>query len=779
MNKLFIIDASSYIFRSFYALPVLNNSIGIPTNASYGFLKMLKNTINIYNPSYLLMAMDAKEETFRKKMFKNYKANREKTPPELNAQIPSIEKIIDAFNITCIKMPGFEADDIIATVTEKFKKDLEIVIISGDKDLMQLIDEKTTMIDTMKNKTYTPEKVIEKFSVSPNQIIDFLAIMGDSSDNIPGVKGIGEKGAAKLINEFGSLENIYKNINNIKNLKHKEALSKYKEDAFLSKELVTLKKDLEINIDKEKIKFKNPDADKLHSLYKELEFIKELKELNFHESVKAVENIKKINDYTAVYNNELVGYDILSNLTFNEISKYNKIFDIKIASYVLNPGKREYLLEDISLITTGLNYTPSNLPNIKEKLENEIKSKNLDKVLYEIDLPSIKVLKNIEETGFFLDKDKLLEFKDSLEAKIINLTNEIYKTTGEFNINSPKQLSTVLFEKFNLPTIKKIDSGYSTDQDVLEELSKLHPLPKLILEYREVTKLQNTYIIPLLKEASKGDGRVRTKYHLDITSTGRLSSSNPNLQNIPIRTNLGAKIRESFIAEKGKVLISADYSQLELVICAHLSSDPIMTESFNKGEDIHLRTAAEIFEIPVEMVTSDYRRQAKAINFGIMYGKTPFGLAKELGISQQVATKIIKRYFDKYKNISLFRKFLISEARKNGFSKTLFGRIRYLPDINSTNKAKREFAERNAINAPIQGTAADIMKIAMINIWKKIPKDTKIILQVHDEFLIETPISRVNEISNIIKHEMENAVSLTPGLRVNISSGNNWLEAHS
>ncbi len=788
IKKLFIIDGSSYIYRAYFGLPMLNNSKGLPTNAVYGFLKMIKNTLNIYRPEYAIIAMDSKTPTFRKIRYPEYKANREATPEELKTQIPYIEKLIEALNLPKIRVDGVEADDIIATLTKKaVKEGFEVVIISGDKDLMQLVGEKTLMIDTLKNKTYGIEAVIEKLGVKPELVRDYLAITGDASDNIPGVRGIGPKGASSLLNEYGDLEQIYKKIDSIKNKKHQTALLKYKEEASLSKELVTLKEDIELDLKVSESALKEPDKEKLIQLLSDLEFTSELKELLVTKKNVDINSDIKVNVLDQKYvehEGVLLGHDLLHNCDLNTLSKYNKIFDTRIASYVLNPGERDYPLEDISLKTIKESFDPKLFPAIKDVLNEQIKEKDLERVLYEIDIPCIRPLKEMEETGVMVDVDKLKDLSSEFGTLISEYTQKIYKEAGmEFNINSPKQLSFVLFEKLNLVSLmaKKTDTGLSTDQEVLQELSNNHPLPKLIIEYRELAKLKGTYVDPLIEMAQNNDGRIRTTYNLDLTSTGRLSSSNPNLQNIPIRTPSGARIRETFIAPKGKKLISADYSQVELRIFAYLSNDEKMLDAFKKGDDIHTRTASEIFDVPIELVTLSQRAQAKAVNFGIIYGKTPYGLARELNIPQSVASKIISRYFERYSGVANVREELIKKARTNGYSETIFGRRRYLPDINTKHVARRNFAERNAINAPIQGSAADIMKLALSKVWEKLKStcpDSKIIMHVHDELVVEAPEKDVTKVAELLRHEMEHVVDFSPRLTVQTSVGQNWLEAH-
>ncbi len=798
-KKLFIIDGSSYIFRAFFGVPNLTNSKGLPTNAVYGFLKMLKNTLGIYKPTHIVIALDSKEETFRKKMYPEYKANREAMPEELSVQVPYIEELINAMNIPNIRIHGVEADDIIASLTKKAEAHgFDVAIISGDKDLMQLVNDRTIMIDTLKNKIYNVQGVVEKLGVEPKYVVDYLSITGDASDNVPGVKGIGPKGAVKLITEFGTLEDIYSKLDAVKNQKHHTCLKESKDNALLSKELIILKDDLDLEFSDERFKTVEPNIEKLRDIYQQMEFVTELRELKVAhpkielqptkteffepEREKDTSEMIPVSKYAVLYGDTLIGHDLLKHFDHKELSRYKKIFDTKLAAYELSPGDKDYNIDDISIRTTGEEYSPQKLPAIMKKLDQDMRTVGLEKVYYDVDLPCIPVIKDIEETGALVDIGELEKTTAFFADRIEEYTVKIHKEAGmEFNINSPKQLAYVLFDKIGLPSSKRTETGFSTDQEVLEELAVSYELPKMVMEYRELTKLKNTYADPLLEQAKKSNGRIHTTYHLDTTATGRLSSSDPNLQNIPIRTSYGTKIREAFIADKGKKLISADYSQIELRLFAHLSQDPIMIDSFIKGEDIHTRTASEIFDVSLELVTLTQRQEAKAINFGILYGKTPFGLARELGIPQGMAAKMIKKYFERYPGIAKVREQLIKDAKTRGYSLSMFGRRRYLPDINSKNIAKRGFAERNAINAPIQGTAADIMKLAMVKVWEALKEkhiDAKIILNVHDELVVEVPEAKATELAKLIKLEMEHVIKLSPPLIVEANIGTSWLEAH-
>ncbi|MBN1114438.1 MAG: DNA polymerase I [Oligoflexia bacterium] len=792
-KNIFIIDGSSYIFRAFFGIPHLTNSKGFPTNAIWGFLKMIKSLLKTHAPQYVIIALDAHGDNFRKKIYPEYKANREQTPEDLVTQIPYIDRLISGIGIFSERIPGVEADDIIATYTRLAEKNgFRVTIVSGDKDLLQLVDNSVSMLDTLQDKKYGIRTVVEKYGVEPGLFTDYLAITGDTSDNVPGVRGIGPKGAAKLLKEFGSVENIYKNIEKVKNPRHRQALIADSDNAALSKKLVTLKDDMDLEFDIDRFRVGAHNNDELKELFLQLEFISEIKnwdiDLNPKKEKRAIPENSEFNiidELTVESGGELIGHDLLERIEFKKLKKYDKIFDTKLAAHILAPGKRDYPIEDLSILYTGSKFDIGKMVGIRNRLVEDLVTNNLAQAYFEVDLPCIPVLRDMQETGCLVDIHKLEKLLEEFTDSIEKYTADIYKSAGgEFNINSPKQLSYVLFEKLNLPVTKKTSSGYSTtSQDVLETLAGLHDLPGLIMEYRELAKLKGTYIEPLLAEAKSGDSRIRTRYHLDITSTGRLSSSDPNLQNIPVRTATGAQIREVFISPPEKLLISADYSQIELRIFAHLSDDRLMMESFKNNEDIHARTASEIFEVNIDLVTPEQRRQAKAVNFGILYGKTPFGLAKELGIPQNIASKIIKRYFERYQGIARIRTDLIEKARKLGYTQTMFGRKRELLDIVSKNHIKRSFAERNAINSPIQGTASDIMKIAMVKLWHRLYENfrdkAKIILHVHDELLIEASEKDAGNIKEIMKTEMENAVRLNVGLVVDIGGGANWREAHS
>ena len=884
MKKLFIIDGSSYIYRAFYAIKELSTSKGFPTNAIYGFISMLKKVLKECNPDYALVVYDSKAPTFRKEKYHEYKANRKEMPENLVLQIPCIKDIVDAYNIVTVEKEGFEADDIIGTLVRYLKNSsLEIVIVTGDKDLMQLVDENVKILDTMKDKYYGVNEVFQKFGVLPSQIPDIIALAGDSSDNIPGIKGIGEKTAAMLIKRFGSVEEIIKKADEIEKTKLKESIISGVSNAILSKELAILADVSELNIELLSLTIKKPALERLKKIFIELEFSKLLKELEIDESKKEkkyktvttlseleklLEEVKKLKEFAVdtettsenPMNAQLVGISISlkenegfyiplahkngDNLPFYEVLakikplleekeiakvgqniKYDYIIfkkhhitikgikcDTMIASYLLNPTKHNHNLSDISL--EHLNYKTldysdllKNYPKnsdfsdvsisdaafysaedaeityqLSKILSKKIKEDELEKVYYEIELPLIDLLADMEIAGVKIDTELFKRLSKDVGIKLKELENEIFIISKEsFNINSPQQLGSILFEKLKLPMGRKTKTGYSTDSEVLKKLAKVHPLPEKVFEYRTLAKLKSTYIGSLPQLINVSTGRIHTSFNQTVTATGRLSSSEPNLQNIPIRTELGKMIRSGFIPEKGSKIISADYSQIELRILAHLSKDRTLIDAFNKGEDIHKRTASEIFGTLPGLVTEAMRREAKVINFGIIYGMGTFSLGKELGISTSDAQKFIDRYFERYPSVRSYLDFSLNEAKKLGFTTTLFGRKRNLPELKSSNGIIRQFAERMAVNTPIQGTAADIIKIAMINIRKEFMKNnlkSSMIIQVHDELVFEVNEDEIEKVKKIVLEQMTNSVILDIPLTIDLKIGENWAEAH-
>ncbi len=888
-KSLYLIDGSSYIFRAFFAVrQSLSNSKGMPTNALYGFVNMLKKVVRERKPDYLAMVFDMKEKTFRHDVYSEYKANRSAPPEELVPQFPYFEPLVKSFDIVTLKKAGFEADDIIGTLAKQGESaGLEVYIVSGDKDMMQLVTPNVFMLDTMKNKTIGIDGVIEKFGVKPEKVIEAMALIGDTSDNIPGVKGIGPKNAAELIQKFGSLQGVYDNIEKIEKKKQKEKLEADREKAFLSRKLVTIDIEVPLDIVIEDLKFRVPDQKKINKFYRELEFDslveesdeveertaekKQYKAVLDKESLeKLVADLEAVGEFAVDLETtskrpmqaEIVGVSFshkasqayyiplihrylgvpdqldkkktlekLKPLLENpEIKKYGHnikydlivfrnegidlkgiAFDSMLASYILNPSKNNHNIDDLAWeflrhkttqfkdvagsgakqigfdeveIEAATHYAAedSDITWIfKQKLEPLLENETLD--LYKnIEVPLIDVLAEIEMAGVLVDSDKLKKLSKRLEKDLIKAEEEIYETAEErFSINSPKQLSQILFEKFELPVIKKTKTGYSTDISVLEELAEKHPLPEKILNYRQLSKLKSTYVDTLPEEVNKKTGRVHTSFNQTVAATGRLSSSDPNLQNIPIKSDIGKEIRAAFIVEEGNSMLSADYSQIELRIMAHLSDDPALIAAFQRGEDVHSRTAAEIMGRALEEVGENERRMAKAVNFGIIYGLSTFGLSRQLKISPKEAKAFIDQYFQLYKNVKSFMEETVKESAERGYTKTLMNRKRYLPDLNSKNHQARKAAERIAINSPVQGSAADLIKVAMINLSSKLKTNnmrSRMILQVHDELIFECVPNEESELESLVKQEMEGVFDLKAPLIVDTGWGANWNEAH-
>ncbi len=892
-SKLYLIDGSSYIFRAFFGIrQFLSNSKGLPTNALYGFTNMLMKVVRDEKPDYLAMVFDSKAKTFRHQIYPQYKANREVPPEDLAQQFPYFEPLVDAFDIVSLREDGFEADDIIGTLSLIGKKEgLDVVIVSGDKDMMQLIDDQTCVLDTMKNKQIGPEEVIDKFGVPPEKVIEVMGLMGDSSDHIPGVKGVGPKTAKDLIQKYDSIQNLYDHIDEIEKKKLKEKLTQDRENAFLSRELVTIKTDMDLKVNIENLKRKEPNPDKLRKIFSDLEFNSLLNDLGSTDNKqlsqkidrpsfecvldnKALDRwIKKLKksgefaldlettskhpvkaqmvgisfsskDHEACYvpvdhrymgvPKQLDKKETLKKLQsiledgklkkYGHNIKYDLIvlekegiylkgieFDSMLASYVIDPGKRNHGMDDLALQYLGrqtISYSEVAGKGAKEIGFDEVEieratdyaaedseitwlltkkfQKMLDKesseLYHTIELPLIQVLAEMEKTGVLLDKKHLAKLSQKIDKKLKKLEDEIYLLAGApFNINSPKQLGVVLFEDLKLPALKKTKTGYSTDVSVLEELSTQHELPEKVLNFRQMSKLKSTYVDSLPNEINPTTGRVHTSYNQTVAATGRLSSSDPNLQNIPIRTDLGKEIRKAFIASPDCLLLSADYSQIELRLLAHLSEDPALIKAFQKDEDIHSRTAAEIFGTGLNSVDEEHRRMAKAVNFGIVYGLSAFGLSRQLKISPKEAKIFIDQYFQLYKNVKKFMENTIDSAKKDGYTLTMMGRKRYLPDINSKNRMVREAAERVAINSPVQGSAADIIKLAMIRLFNQLQKkklQSKMILQVHDELVFDVVESEKSGLGKLVKKEMEKVVNLKVPLKISMDWGSNWNEAH-
>ncbi|ACM60539.1 DNA polymerase I [Caldicellulosiruptor bescii] len=847
--KLVIFDGNSILYRAFFALPELTTSNNIPTNAIYGFVNVILKYLEQEKPDYVAVAFDKRGREARKSEYEEYKANRKPMPDNLQVQIPYVREILYAFNIPIIEFEGYEADDVIGSLVNQFKNTgLDIVIITGDRDTLQLLDKNVVVkiVSTKFDKTvedlYTVENVKEKYGVWANQVPDYKALVGDQSDNIPGVKGIGEKSAQKLLEEYSSLEEIYQNLDKIKS-SIREKLEAGKDMAFLSKRLATIVCDLPLNVKLEDLRTKEWNKERLYEILVQLEFKSIIKRLGLSEVVqfefvqqrtdipdveqKELESISQIrskeiplmfvqgekcfylydqeSNTVFITSNKLLIEEILKSDTVKIMYDLKNIFhqlnledtnniknceDVMIASYVLDSTRSSYELE-----TLFVSYLNTDIEAVKKdkKIVSVVLLKRLwDELLRLIDLnscqflyenierPLIPVLYEMEKTGFKVDRDALIQYTKEIENKILKLETQIYQIAGEwFNINSPKQLSYILFEKLKLPVIKKTKTGYSTDAEVLEELFDKHEIVPLILDYRMYTKILTTYCQGLLQAINPSSGRVHTTFIQTGTATGRLASSDPNLQNIPVKYDEGKLIRKVFVPEGGHVLIDADYSQIELRILAHISEDERLISAFKNNVDIHSQTAAEVFGVDIADVTPEMRSQAKAVNFGIVYGISDYGLARDIKISRKEAAEFINKYFERYPKVKEYLDNTVKFARDNGFVLTLFNRKRYIKDIKSTNRNLRGYAERIAMNSPIQGSAADIMKLAMIKVYQKLKENnlkSKIILQVHDELLIEAPYEEKDIVKEIVKREMENAVALKVPLVVEVKEGLNWYE---
>ncbi len=853
MKKVILVDGNNLLFRSYYATayrgPILRNSKGFPTNGLYGFINMLNKIISEEKPSYMMIAFD-KGKTFRHEKYDGYKDGRRETPDELKMQFPVAKEIAKAMGIPCFEIDNYEADDIIGTFAKEvdLNDDFISTIISSDKDLLQLIssDNEVKLLKTNDYIRMNEKTFFETYGFTPEKMVDLKGLMGDSSDNIPGVKGIGEKTAIKLIAEYGTIENLYDHIDEIKG-KTKEKLLDGKDSAFFSKEIATIYKDVPIDKDLTKIKY-NGATSRLVPLMKEYEFFSLLKKMEIKEekadiSYEIVESLDIdidsalfIECKSNYHDNEVIGvaitnkngnffiekdniknlvidsnvnlytYDLKKLLVlfkYNNIELNNKIDDLNIEAYILNYP----LKDDISYFMEVCGYSILSIEELLKKKgisNEEIITNLIEKSMFiydnrtkyyeelikndflslyeDIDLPLTYVLSDMEYTGVNVDKDYLLKMGEEVLLKLKEKEEEIYSLSGssDFNINSPKQLGKVLFEDLGLPYPKRVkaDSNYSTSVDILNKL-KDYEIVNKILEYRSLTKIHSNYIVGLI-DFIKNDGRIHTIFNQTLTRTGRLSSMNPNLQNIPVREEYGRLIRKAFVPNNDSVIISSDYSQIELRVFAHMSNAENLIDAFKSNMDIHTKTAMDIYHISKDEVTSNLRRNAKAVNFGILYGISSFGLSEDLGMSMSEAKRFIDNYLDTYPGIRDYMEKLKKDAYENGFVKTLFGRVRVIDELKSNNFMIRSSGERMALNTPIQGTSADIIKIAMINVYNKL-KDknlkAKIIIQVHDELLIDCPKNEMDKVIEIVKSEMENACKLNVPLKVDINYGVNWYEA--
>ena len=838
-KKFYLIDATAFCYRAFYALRDLSTSAGQKTNAVYGFINILNKILKEQKPDYLVCCFDLSRQTFRQEKFAQYKMQRPAMPDSLISQIPLIKEVLGAYGIPIFEKEGFEADDLIAQLArEAALRSLAVTIVSSDKDILQLVDSRISVFNPDKDSgvLYDLAKVKERFGVAPQRLVDIIALMGDVADNLPGVPGIGDKTARKLILEFGSIDKLLNNISKIKPQKIKAMILKHRERIKLNQELISLDQELNLELDLDKAKTGQPDNQRLASIFKKLEFKKLLRELPDAVEQTVQTNLCNCNqveltamlkqcDEIAIYGSSAedlffaldnkffsgklapeqlrlaisdqrikkTGHDLkkLKVVLFKEGLILNGLdFDIMIAAYLLNPSRKSYALEDLALENLGEFIRPETLEakdalalmvRLKPHLLKALAGKNLSKLFFELEMPLVSILALMEQEGIKLDLKLLKKLSLDIEQRLIKLVADIYAASGtQFNINSPKQLGQVLFAKLGLPVIKKTKTNPSTDEEVLKCLSDKHVLPVLLLEYRQLTKLKNTYVDALPKLVDASTGRVHTCFNQTGTETGRLSSSNPNLQNIPIKTDIGSKIRQAIIASGEKnCLLCCDYSQIELRVLAHLCSDPALIEAFNTNQDIHRLSASLIYNLAELKVTPQMREVAKRVNFGIIYGQSAYGLSKDLDISINQAQVFIDAYFLRYPKVREFIDAQIKKAQSEGFVSTLLGRRRYLPEINNKNMGIRQFAQRQAVNTPIQGTASDLIKLAMIKIGAQI-KDralkSKMILQIHDELVFDLPISELNILAGLVKAEMEQVMRLAVPIKVDMKKGKNWLD---
>ncbi|HCY8209241.1 TPA: DNA polymerase I [Staphylococcus aureus] len=875
MNKLVLIDGNSLSFRAFYALPLLSNKAGIHTNAVYGFAMLLEKILKEEKPNHFLVAFDAGKTTFRHEKYSEYKGGRQKTPPELSEQFPYIRQLLDAYHIKRYELDNYEADDIIGTLSkEADKAGFQTIIITGDRDLTQLATDNVTIYYTKKGVTdvdhYTPDFIAEKYNgLTPNQIIDMKGLMGDTSDNIPGVAGVGEKTAIKLLNQFDTVEGVYEHLDEISGKKLKEKLQNSKEDALMSKELATINVDspIEVKLEDTLMTHQDEQQEKIE-LFKKLEFKQLLADID--QSASGEDAIEKTFEIETSFDNvdftslkeatihfELDGGNYLRNnilkfslftgekhivINADDIINYAELvswlenpntkkvvydakktyvashrlgidiqnisFDIMLASYIIDPSRtisdvqsvvslygQSFVKDDVSIYGKGkkfkvpeddvLNpYVASITDAIyfaKPNMDKQLEEYNQVELLADLELPLAKILSEMEEIGIYTDVHDLEEMEKEIQEKLDVLIRNIHDAAGEdFNINSPKQLGVVLFETLQLPVIKKTKTGYSTAVDVLEQLQGEHPIIDYILEYRQLSKLQSTYVEGLQKVISD-DQRIHTRFNQTLAQTGRLSSVDPNLQNIPVRLEEGRKIRKAFKpTSKDSVILSADYSQIELRVLAHITQDESMKEAFINGDDIHTATAMKVFGVEADQVDSLMRRQAKAVNFGIVYGISDYGLSQSLGITRKKAKAFIDDYLASFPGVKQYMSDIVKDAKALGFVETLLHRRRYIPDITSRNFNLRGFAERTAMNTPMQGSAADIIKLAMVKFAQKMKETTyraKLLLQVHDELIFEVPKSEVDSFSEFVEEIMENALQLDVPLKVDSSYGATWYDA--
>lgn len=850
--KILVLDGNSILNRAFYGIKLLTTKNGEYTNAIYGFLTMMSKILADTSPEAVAIAFDLKQPTFRHKKFDGYKANRHKMPDEFALQLPIIKELLIALGYKLVECPGFEADDILGTLARVCENtDNECIVATGDRDSLQLVSDKVNvrLITTKNVVTYDTDKILEEYGVKPEQLIDIKAIQGDTSDNIPGVKGIGQKGATELITRFNNLDYIYENLDTI-DIKPamRKKLEEGKDSAFLSRFLGEISREAPIDINLESYKQIEPDTQKALQIMSRLELFTLIEKFGLNndlllnqstedtavakvfsisdEAIKITDNDEVAfllyDDYVTVACNNTIykSTDVLNTLRVlfesnckkithsikpvfslldkNKIEYRGEIFDTELAGYLLNPSAsgydidrlvQEYEIDKIQLEFNGNEYTDkekselllnAQLTMVALKLEELLKENSQDKLLYEIEIPLANVLASMENIGFMADKDGIEKFGHELSNRINELQQSVYSLVGyEFNINSPKQLGVALFDKLGLPPLKKTKSGYSTGAEVLEKLAEEHPVVSKIMEYRQLAKLKSTYCDGLIKVIDE-TGRIHSNFNQTETRTGRISSTEPNLQNIPVRTELGREMRKFFTAKEDCVLVDADYSQIELRVLAHISNDEAMCKAFRDNDDIHSITASQVFGMPLELITPIMRSRAKAVNFGIVYGIGAFSLSKDIGVSIKEADRYIKAYLSHYSGVNDYMQNIIDDAKQKGYVTTMFNRRRYLPELSASNKITRSFGERVARNMPIQGTAADIIKIAMIRVFNRLKVENleaRLILQVHDELIVEAPKHEALQVAMLLQEEMEKAVKLNVPLVAEASMGKTWYDA--
>lgn len=897
MSRLILVDGNSIMNRAFYGImgsKMLTTSDGIYTNAVYGFLAILFKIEEDLNPDYIAVAFDLKGPTKRHEMYSEYKANRHGMPDELAMQMPMIKDVLKAMNIPIIEKQGYEGDDILGTLSKEAEAEgIDVTILSGDRDTFQLASDKVTIriprtkMGKTENEDYNRERVLEEYGIEPTQLIEVKGLMGDSSDNIPGIPGVGEKTALNLIKEYQTIENLYDSVESNKDTlkgKLREKVVDNKELAFLSKELGTIDREVPLEETINNLKLQEWDKEEVYKLFQYLKFNRYIERFSLGENNAESSNetsfekiqLKEANDITALLKNikqdkkmiyttetednsnsilgkritglaiykenenkayyihmndstlehlkEILEDNTVLKIGYNMKEDYILLkeqsinlqaihYDVKIAAYIIDPAENKYNLDKLAMDYLQININEANSKEAKqvslfeavsEDNEQEVKIEEVCLKVYaisklhdatlkkleeteqvelfaKVEMPLVEVLADMQYQGIFADKEELIRFGETLKEEIQKLTDQIYKLAGEeFNINSTKQLGVILFEKLKLPVIKKTKSGYSTDVEVLEKLKNDHEIIEKILEYRQLVKLNSTYVEGMLPYINEKDNKIHSYFHQTVTSTGRISSTDPNLQNIPTRVELGKQIRKIFKPDPGFTFVDADYSQIELRVLAHMADDEHMIEAFNHEEDIHRQTASKVWGIPMEEVTKEQRSNAKAVNFGIVYGISDFGLGEQLGISRKQAKSYIEQYLNQYEKIKEYMEYIKNFAKEKGYVETLFNRRRYIPEMNSSNYMVRQFGNRIAMNMPIQGTAADIMKIAMITLYHELNKrklQSKILLQIHDELLLQVKEEEKQEVKDLLKTSMENAMKLKVPLKVELSEAKNWYEA--